>query len=94
MAVQVKDVCSLVAIRSARLVAAVLSGLLLHLERAGVRGGRAKHDQSHADLPRHTNLAPDRFPSTGALLHDGLPMPTQARHCSWTHMREMSETVV
>ena len=68
------------AVRSARLVAAALSGLLLHLERAGVRGGRAQPGKQHNEQPHLTNMAQQQFPSTGAILHDGLPMPTQV---SW-----------
>ncbi|KAK9805420.1 hypothetical protein WJX73_003720 [Symbiochloris irregularis] len=74
---QVRDICVSVAKRSARLVAAALSGLLLHLERAGPRGQPARPSNEDDEHPRHTNLNPQDAPSTGALHEGGVPMPTQ-----------------
>ena len=74
---QVKEVCTLVVLRSARLVAAALSGLLLHLQRAGPRGGRVPPHLADAEPPHHTNMAFHGHPSTGAMEHEGLPKPTQ-----------------
>lgn len=71
--------CTWVVTRSARLVAAALSGLLLHLERVGARGGQAQPGVADHEQPHLTNLAPTDAPSTGALQRDGIPQPITAR---------------